>query len=228
MARLARFVVPGLPHLVTQRGNRREPVFFSAEDYALYRDLLAEACDKAEVAVWAHSLMPNHVHLVLTPTTPDGLARALGKAHRRYSAFVNARLRVMGHLFQSRFGSVVMDEDHLLVAARHVALNPVRARLVERAEDWPWSSVREHSQGRGDGLVDVKPLLDRLDGRFVDLLDAGRKPESFVTLRAAEGIGRPLGSPAFLERVAALSGRDPRPGKPGRRPKSAAGNSKGK
>ncbi len=148
MARIGRFVVPELPHHVTQRGNRRERVFFSDADYELYRDLLREACARETVAVWSYCLMPNHLHLILTPATPEGLGRALGKAHRRYSAFVNARNRVTGHLFQARFSSVVMDEDHLMAAARYVAMNPVRARLVERAEDWPWSSVRAHLGGQ--------------------------------------------------------------------------------
>src|SRR5271166_4493151 len=137
MARIGRFVVPELPHHATQRGNRRERVFFSDADYELYRDLLREACAREGVAVWSYCLMPNHVHLILTPKTPEGLGRALGKAHRRYSGFVNARNRVTGHLFQARFSSVVMDEEHLMAAARYVAMNPVRARLVERAEDWP-------------------------------------------------------------------------------------------
>ncbi|MGO8920299.1 MAG: transposase [Stellaceae bacterium] len=222
MARIARFVVPGLPHHVTQRGNRRERVFFSDDDYRVYRDLLREACDKAGVSVWAYCLMPNHVHLILTPTTVDGLARALGKAHRRYSAFVNARLRVTGHLFQSRFGSVVMDEDHLMAAGRYVALNPVRARLAERAQDWPWSSVRAHLEGRNDSLVEVAPLLARAAGRFADLLDDEPDAEKVAALRVAEGIGRPLGSEAFLDRVAGLMSRNPRRGKPGRKPKPAA------
>ncbi len=218
MARIARYVVPDLPHHVTQRGNRREPVFFGDDDYRLYRDLLREACDKAGVAVWAYCLMPNHVHLILTPTTADGLARALGKAHRRYSAYVNARLRVTGHLFQSRFGSVAMDERHLMAAARYVALNPVRAGLVERAEDWPWSSVRAHLAERSDGLADVGPLLSRV-ARFADLLEEEPEAEAVAALRAAEGIGRPLGSAAFLDRLAEETGRDPRPGKRGRKPK---------
>jgi REP element-mobilizing transposase RayT len=135
MARIGRFVVPDLPHHVTQRGNRRERVFFSDADYELYRDLLREACARESVAVWSYCLMPNHVHLILTPATPEGLGRALGKAHRRYSAFVNARNRVTGHLFQARFSSAVMDEEHLMAAARYVAMNPVRARLVERPEE---------------------------------------------------------------------------------------------
>ena len=161
MARIGRFVVPDLPHHVTQRGNRRGAVFFGEEDYGLYHDLLREACAREGVAVWSYCLMPNHVHLILTPRTSEGLGRALGKAHRRYSSFINARLRVTGHLFQARFASVVMDEAHLMAAARYVALNPVRARLVERAQDWRWSSARAHLEGRDDGLVTVAPLLDR-------------------------------------------------------------------
>ena len=225
MPRIARFVVPGLPHHVTQRGNRREAVFFGDDDYSLYLDLLAEACRAAGVAVWAYCLMPNHVHLILTPSTADGLARALGKAHRRYSGFVNARLRTTGHLFQSRFGSVVMDEEHLIVAARYVALNPVRAGLVARAEDWPWSSVRAHLQREGGGFVEVEPLLTRMNGRFDDLLAPEPDAEKLVALRAAEGIGRPLGSPAFIDRVAMLTGREPRRRKPGRKA-TAKGKSK--
>ena len=91
--------------------------------------------------------------------------------------------------------------------------------MVARAEDWPWSSARAHLEGRNDGLVRVRPLLDRLDGRFADLLESEEAPERETALRAAEGIGRPLGSDSFLDRLAAFTGRDPRPGKPGRKPK---------
>ncbi|WP_246731392.1 transposase [Methylocapsa sp. S129] len=124
MTRIARIVVPGLPHHVTQRGNRRERIFFEDSDYALYRDWLAQSCRQFGVSCWAYCLMPNHVHLILTPEDSSGLALA----HRLYAGYVNARARQTGHLFQGRFGSVVMDEDHLMVAARYVALNPVRAR----------------------------------------------------------------------------------------------------
>jgi len=222
MARIGRFVVPELPHHVTQRGNRRERVFFSDADCELYRDLLREACGREGVAVWSYCLMPNHVHLILTPKTPEGLGRALGKAHRRYSGFVNARNRVTGHLFQARFSSVVIDEEHLMAAARYVAMNPVRARLVERAEDWPWSSVRAHLAGRDDGLVEVAPLLSRCGGRFAALIAEEADAALVAALRAAETIGRPLGPSAFLDRLAALAGRDPRPKKRGRKPRLAA------
>lgn len=150
MARLGRIVAAGFPHHVTQRGNRRQAIFFEAADYALTRDVLAERCRKAAVEVWAYCLMPNHVHLVLVPSAPNGLARAIGETHRQYTGFINARARWTGHLFQGRFSSIALDEAHLLAAVRYVALNPVRARLVERPEDWAWSSARAHLAGCDD------------------------------------------------------------------------------
>src|ERR1700682_3777403 len=136
MARLARVVIPGHPHHVTQRGNGRARAFFEDADYALYRNLLAEYCRAAEVEVWAWCLMPNHVHLILVPSDADGLRRALARVHRRYAGFIHARRRRTGHFWQGRFGAVAMDEAHLVAALRYVSLNPVRARLVERAQGW--------------------------------------------------------------------------------------------
>ncbi len=151
MARIARLVVPGYPHHVTQRGNRRAQTFFEESDYLLYKDMLAEAARKAGAEIWAYCLMPNHVHIIIVPSTEDGLRQTFADAHRRYTGYINARLRATGHLWQSRFGSVVMDEEHLKHAVRYVSLNPVRAKLVERAEDWPWSSVAAHLSSKDDG-----------------------------------------------------------------------------
>ena len=128
MARIARVVVPDLPHHVTQRGNRREPVFFEAGDYRLYRRLVAAAARRAGTAVWAYCLMPNHVHLIVTPADADGLRATFAEAHRRYTGAINARFRWTGHLFQGRFGAVVMDEPHLFAAARYIAINGAVAR----------------------------------------------------------------------------------------------------
>ena len=221
MSRLGRIVVPGLPHHITQRGNRRQRVFFEESDFALYRDILAERCRKAGVAVWAYCLMPNHVHLIMVPQSTAGLARAIGETHRQYTGFVNARARWTGHLFQGRFASVALDEEHLIAAARYVALNPVRARLVKRAQDWAWSSARAHAAGRDDGLVTVKPLLDRL-GRGAALI--GIEPESaaLTRLRAAESTGRPLGADEFVKQLERRLGRILRPRKPGPKPRIAA------
>ena len=129
MARLARAVFPGHPHHVTQRGNGRAATFFADDDYALYRDLLAEHAGAAGVEIWAWVLMPNHVHLILVPSDPDGLRRTLAAVHRRYAGHIHARLRRTGHFWQGRFGCAAMDEDHLGAALRYVALNPVRAGL---------------------------------------------------------------------------------------------------
>jgi putative transposase len=216
MTRLARVVISGLPHHVTQRGNRREAIFFEDGDQEIYRDLLAEQVLKAGTELWAYCLMPNHVHLILKPEQSAGLGRAVGEAHRRYTNFINARGRWTGHLFQSRFASVAMDEAHLLAAVCYVSLNPVRARLVSRAEDWPWSSVRAHLAGRNDALVTVRPVLDRAPD-FGKLL-LGDRDEVFAELRHAEGTGRPLGTPQFVIGLERLRGRPLARRAPGRKP----------
>ncbi len=220
MARYARIIVPGAPHHVTQRGNRREPVFFEDGDQEVYRDLLAEQAERRRVEVWAYCLMPNHVHLILVPSDDVGLGRAVGETHRRYTNFINARGRWTGHLFQSRFSSVAMDEGHLLAAVRYVSLNPVRARLVRKAEDWAWSSARAHLAGVDDELVSVRPVLDRVE-RFVDLLQTDPDDPAFRSLRASEGSGRPLGNADFIAGLERRLGRPVARRAPGRKPKSA-------
>jgi len=220
MTRIARVVVPDIAHHVTQRGNGRERIFLAPDDYALYRDWLGESCRKFGVEVWAYCQMPNHVHLILTPSDGDGLALALSRTHRLHSGFVNARARRTGHLFQGRFGSMPMDEGHLVAAARYVALNPVRARLVADARDWPHSSVGAHLAGRDDGLVKVRPLLDRV-AIFADLIGGDPDAADFAPLRRSELIGRPLGSAAFVAEVEARLDRCLAPGKRGRKPKAA-------
>jgi len=128
MTRLPRLAIPGLPYHVTQRGNRRSQTFFEEGDYALYRDLLAEAVVKAEAELWCYCLMPNHVHVIVVSSDEDGLRRTFAFAHRRYTGFINARHRWTRHLWQGRFGAVVKDEPHLAHAMRYVSLNPARAR----------------------------------------------------------------------------------------------------
>jgi len=217
MARLARVVIPNVPHHVTQRGNGGVRTFFSPQDYALYRDLLAANCAAADVAVWAWCLMPNHVHLILVPSDEDGLRRALAPVHRRYAGVIHARRRRTGHFWQGRFGAVAMDEEHLAVALRYVSLNPVRARLVSRAQDWRWSSTHAHLTGKEDGVTSLKPVRERFP-RFADLLALEPDVEAFDRLRAAESIGRPLGNDRFIARIERLTKRNLRPRKRGPKP----------
>lgn len=197
MARLPRITVPDIPHHVTQRGNRRQRVFLEDGDYALYRDLLADHCVASDVAVWSYCLMPNHVHLILVPKDSSGLSRAIGETHRRYSGYINARLRVTGHLFQGRFGSVAMDEAHLMAAFRYVAMNPVKARLVDRPEDWLWSSTGAHLAKCNDVLVSVQPLLERVDN-VAQFLSNDADPALEQALRKGQSVGRPLMDDARL------------------------------
>jgi putative transposase len=217
MARLARVVIPGHPHLVTQRGNGGARTFFSDADYALYRDLLAQNCGAADVEVWAWCLMPSHVHLILVPSDTDGLRRALSRVHRSYAGVIQARRKRSGHFWQGRFGAVAMDEEYLAAALRYVSLNPVRARLVERARDWRWSSTSAHVRGKDDGLTALAPIKDRF-AKFADLLAGEPEADLFAQLRASESIGRPLGDDRFLSRLERRTGRILKPAKRGPKP----------
>lgn len=218
MARLARVVIPGIPHHVTQRGNGPQDVSFEDDDYQLYIDLLAAAAKEARVEVWAYCLMPNHVHAIIVPRDEDGLRATFAHAHRRYTGYINARKRQTGHLWQGRFGSVAMDEAHLWHALRYVSLNPVRAGLCSKAQDWPWSSARAHLAGRDDELVTVQPALDRVEdfGRFLG--EAFDEDADYLALRRAESIGRPIGDPAWLKSLETQTRRSLAPARRGPKP----------
>lgn len=219
MARMARVVVPGAPHHVTQRGNRRQQTFFSDADYLAYLQIAAEAFAEAEVEVWAYCLMPNHVHLVAAPSRPEALALAVGATHVRYTRMVNARERWTGYLWQGRFASFPMDEDYLRVCARYVGLNPVRAGLTARAADWAWSSVGAHLDRRDDPLLTPGPLRERLGDRLASFFDVDVEEEAARKLRRAVSTGRPLGAAAWVKALEASCGRalaEPPRGRPRR------------
>ncbi len=217
MARLTRIVAPGIPHHVTQRGNRRQQTFFNDDDYAAYKTLLAEGCRAVGVACWAYCLMPNHVHLILVPGDEDGLRAALGEAHRRYTRRINFREGWKGYLWQGRFASFPMDERYLLAAARYVELNPVRAKLARTARAWKWSSARAHLGAKDDGLVTVAPLLERV-GNWKAFLAAGLDEDEHEAIRARERTGRALGNKSFLAALEKQLGRVLKKQKPGPKP----------
>lgn len=214
MARLARVVVPGLPHHITQRGNRRQTTFFGEDDYAAYLELLSQWCTEEGVEIWAYCLMPNHVHLIAVPKTADALRRAIGECHRRYTRRVNFREGWRGHLWQGRFASFVMDKPYLLAAARYIELNPVRARLVAAPRAYRWSSARAHLKGKDDLLVKVAPLLS-IAGNWRRLLTSAVSEEELQRFREHERTGRVLGDDAFQKRLEKKLGRVLRRQKPG-------------
>jgi putative transposase len=207
MPRTARVVIPGTPHHLSQRGNRRQTTFFGARDYQLYRAIAAEMFADARVEVWAYCLVPNHVHLVAAPSDPEGLARAMGATHLHYTRAINRREGWTGFLWQGRFASFPMDEVHLLACARYVAMNPVRAGLVRRAIDWPWSSVRAHLAGSADALLTPAPLVERLGAELGGFFDADAPDDERRRLRAASTSGRPLGGAAWISALERSTGR---------------------
>ena len=169
-------------------------------------------CREEGVEVWGYCLMPNHTHLIAVPAAEQSLRRAIGEAHRRYTRRINFREKWRGYLWQGRFASFVMDEPYLLAAARYVELNPLRARLVGSAAEWPWSSARAHLWGRDDPLVKVGPLLAMV-GDWQGLLDSALREEELEELRGHGRTGRPLGDGTFLERLEGIVGRVLKPQK---------------
>ena len=219
MPRIARIVAPGYPHHITQRGNRRQPTFFSDDDYEAYIDLMAEWCRHYGVEIWAYCLMSNHVHLVAVPKEKDSLHLAIGEAHRRYTRMINFREGWRGHLWQGRFASYEMDERYLLACVRYVANNPVRAKLSDRAENWRWSSAAAHVLGEDDRLVTVNPVLGIVNKKWRDFLRSPVSEDEINDMRKHERTGRPLCTSWFLEQLEAFLDRPLKPKKAGRKPK---------
>jgi len=215
MPRIARIIAPGIPHHVTQRGNRRMETFFRDEDYQAYLALMAEWCRKCNVTIWAYCLMPNHVHFIAVPEAEEGLRLAIGEAHRRYSAMINRRQKWTGHLWQGRFSSFPMDETYLLAAVKYIEMNPVRARLASDPYAWQWSSARAHAAGKDDMLVKVEPLLEMVGEWRQFLSDADE--EDADKIRGHERTGRALGGDSFLDSLESTLQRKVKPRKAGRK-----------
>ncbi|MDQ6965136.1 MAG: transposase [Mariprofundales bacterium] len=204
---------------MTQRGVRRNDVFFCKDDYELYIKLLAKYCHKSGTEIWAYCLMTNHIHLVMVPRTEDGLRASLGETHRRYTQHINQREQCRGHLWQERFHSFPMDEHYLLSAVRYVELNPVHANMVNRPEEFMWSSARAHLTGRDDQLVKVSPMLSRVSD-WQAYLASGVDDTTMSALRMHSKTGRPLGTDSFVDMLELKLDKVLRPLKPGRKRKS--------
>lgn len=220
MPRISRVIAPGYPHHITQRGNRRQQTFFSDDDYQTYVRLMSDWCGKHNVEIWAYCLMPNHVHLIAVPPDKTSMSPAIGEAHRRYTRHINFREGWRGYLWQGRFASYVMNQRYLLACVRYIENNPVRAGLVGKPEEWPWSSARAHIAGKDDRLVTVRPLLDMVGGEWSHFLSEKISDEESEDLRKHERTGRPIGNKSFVRGLETILNRKLSPGKPGRKLKS--------
>jgi len=205
-----------MPHHVTQRGTRRQPVFFSPRDYAIYKALLAEWCERANIQIWAYCLMPNHIHLIAVPSDVESLSRAVGAVHRRYARYINKREEWTGHLWQERYYACVLDESHLLAAVRYIEQNPVRSGLANRAQDWQWSSTRAHLTGLDDEIVVVDPMRAYISN-WTAYLEKVPNDEHVLNLRQGTKYGMPVGQEMFvanLEKRFGMVLRIPKIGRP--------------
>jgi putative transposase len=214
MARIPRVVIPGCPHHVINRGNRRQIVFFSQSDKRFFYDLLLRECHKVGVSIWAYCLMDNHFHLIAVPDTEDALAKGIAEADRRYSLFVNMRNDWRGHLWQERFDSYPMGDDYLYSAVRYVERNPVRAGIVKKAENYYWSSARAHVFNERDKLLSDNFLVSEIPDWAAYLREETNESDKEL-FRSHVRTWRPLGNDTFVDKLEKITGRSLRKKKPG-------------
>ena len=219
MARLARIVVPGFAHHVTQRGNRRGDVFEDDTDRRKYLEVFSEYKQKHGLEVWGYCLMSNHVHWVVVPKLETALGRTFRDAHTAYTVHFNRRQKLSGHLWQGRFFSCVLDASHIWAAVRYVERNPVRAGLAAKAEDYPWSSAGAHCGKRSDQMLSADFPPEGVIPNWSAWLKTEEHPAS-DEIRQRTHTGRPCGSVSFLEQLEGLLNRVVRPQKTGRKRKT--------
>ena len=206
MARLPRLVLPGWPHHVIQRGNDRQPIVRTDADRRAWREILADVLEFSGVQLHAYVLMDNHFHLLLTPADAQSLGRMMQSLGRRYVGGHNALHGRTGTLWEGRYKCSPIETDrYFLACMRYVELNPVRAGMVERAVDHPWSSATHHVGHRRDALVTEHPLYWNLGNtpferqrRWLDLLEAGQDAGEARRITETTLKGWALGSEEFL------------------------------
>lgn len=210
MARLPRFVLPGQPQHVIVRGNNREPIFYGEQDYQFYLEKLKQACDKHDCDIHAYVLMTNHVHLLMTPHTEQGIGKTLQMLGRYYVQYFNYRYDRTGTLWEGRYKATLIDsENYLLTCYRYIELNPVRARdMVEHPSEYPWSSYRFNALGQEDEIVTAHEEYIKLGKSSADRQKAYRalfrsriSEKTLGEIRQATNKAWVLGSSYFQDRI---------------------------
>jgi putative transposase len=223
MARLPRIDLAGIPQHVIQRGNNRSACFFADADYAFYLECLSRAAARYECAIHAYVLMTNHVHLLVTPAGVGLVAHMMQSIGRSYVRYINGVYKRTGTLWEGRYKSSLIDsERYLLSCYRYIELNPVRAGLVHRAEDYRWSSYTAHVRGEPNNVINDHPLYLAMgkDAKermlayralFSDQMDDDQK-----LIRREVNRSGVLGGERFKDEIEAALARRVRPGKAGR------------
>jgi putative transposase len=202
VTRFARVVAVGVPHHVTQRGNARQSILSSETDCKVYMDLLRQSLDLHELSLLGYCLMSNHVHLILVPKTTEALGHALKDTHGRYASYWNATRHSSGHVWQGRFYSCPLYDRHLWEALRYTELNPVRAGMIVRSEEWEYSSAAAHCRVRCDSLLTMRPWEERWSAsEWRHFLSGDVSQSSLAAIRQNTHTGRPLGGAPFIKRL---------------------------
>lgn len=223
MARLPRLVVPNQPHHVIQRGNDRQLVFRDTSDYAVFLGRLGEAAKQFEVSIHAYVLMPNHLHLLASPSDSTGLARMMQWVGRYYVPYFNRKYGRSGTLWQGRYRTSVIDsEQYFITCSRYIELNPLRAGMVLSPGDYPWSSYPHHIGVSANPLITDHPLYWALgntpferEATYKDLAEQALTPEDLIKMRDSVK-GWALGSEQFKIKLEKTVSRRVRPIRTGR------------
>ena len=219
MARLPRFVLPGQPQHVIQRGNNRDVIFVVDDDYQFYLEKLGDACQRFDCDLHAYVLMTNHVHLLITPHTEQGLGKVLQSIGRYYVQYFNYHYDRTGTLWEGRYKATLLDsEQYLLTCYRYIELNPVRAGMVDHPADYPWSSYHFNALGEDDARVTPHPLYQRLgrtmDGRqsaYRQLFRHRIANRTLEAIRASTNKAWVLGNDRFRAKIERLAERPAAP-----------------
>lgn len=201
-------MVPRVPHHISQRGNNRQDVFFTGDDFQLYLGILKYHSTEFGLNLLGYCLMTNHVHLIATPQEKDSLAVAVGRTDWKYAQIINRLHKRSGHLWQDRFYSCALDDAHLRQAMAYMEMNPVRSKMARRAWEYPWSSAKAHVEGHDEaGLLDMGNWLHRNPpGEWKKTLMKPGDKTFANTLELHLRRGRPLGSDAFVAKLEAMLG----------------------
>ncbi|MBI1892252.1 MAG: transposase [Burkholderiales bacterium] len=224
MARLPRLVVPGQPHHVIQRGNDRQPIFHDEQDYATFLKWLREAAKIFKIAIHAYVLMPNHIHLLVTPADAVGLGKLMQWVGRYYVPYFNQRYSRVGTLWQGRYRATVIDsEKYFLTCSRYIELNPLRAGMVERPDQYAWSSYAHHAGIKSDPYITDHPLYWALgntpfqrEAAYRELTEQALTQEEMLLLKEATHKGWALGSEHFKVVLEKQTKRRVQPARKGR------------
>jgi len=204
MPRIKRLVVPGYPHHITQRGNYRQNIFKDDADRRRYLFLIADYSQKYNLDILAYCLMNNHIHFIVIPKDEKSLGSTFRIVHTRYAQYFNKKICSTGHLWQGRYYSCVLDDRHLLAAARYIERNPVRAKIANKPTDYIWSSAKSHSAISSNDIISASNLFKHIDieqSQWKGFIDKSDEPDEVAVIRKYTMTGRPLGAASFINKL---------------------------